>query len=118
MCTVSLGSSLCLNLYRSKEDGALDQEPVWRILQERRSILITSHLLYTEYLHGIADTKEDVNLSEETVANWNLLRDHSALQGGRNARKVRTSLTYRDVLKVVKLGNKGGVGGLLGIGRR
>jgi alkylated DNA repair protein alkB family protein 6 len=116
---VSLGSSLCLNLHRSKEDGALDPEPMWRILQEPRSILITTDLLYSEYLHGIADIKEDVDLSGKTVANWHLLRDPSAFRDGRNARETRTSLTYRDVLKVVKLGrSSGGVGGLLGIGRR
>src|SRR4051812_14576141 len=51
VCTVSLASSLCLNLYRSKEDGALDPEPVWRILQEPRSLLITTGEVYTEYLH-------------------------------------------------------------------
>jgi alkylated DNA repair protein alkB homolog 6 len=118
VCTVSLGSSLCLNLYRSKEDGALDPEPVWRILQEPRSLLITTDLLYTEYLHGIADLKEDVNLSAETVANWNLLRDPSAVKDGRNSRATRTSLTYRDVLKVLKVGGNKGLGGLLGRARR
>jgi len=103
---VSLGSSLCLNLYRSKEDGALDPEPVYRILQEPRSILITTDDLYTEYLHGIADIEEDVNLSAETVANWDQLGSKGPFQKGRNERQMRISLTYRDVLKVIKLGNR------------
>ena len=109
VCTVSLGASLCLNIYRSKEDGALDPEPAWRILQEPRSLLITTEDLYTEYLHGIADLDEDVDLSETTIANWALLRSPAAFETGRNRRQTRTSLTYRDVMKVSKLGNKLGL---------
>ncbi|KAM7204053.1 hypothetical protein V8F20_003751 [Naviculisporaceae sp. PSN 640] len=109
VCTVSLGSSLCLNLYKSKEDGAIDPQPVWRILQEPRSLLITTEDLYTEYLHGIEPISVDTELSGETVANWNLLRSPSAFQDGTNSRETRTSLTYRDVLRVSKLGSKLGV---------
>ncbi|GAB1320526.1 hypothetical protein MFIFM68171_10736 [Madurella fahalii] len=106
VCTVSLGSSLCLNLYRSKEDGALDPEPVWRILQEPRSLLVTTADLYSEYLHGIEPISADVNISEQTIVNWSLLRAPSLYNDGLNKRQTRTSLTYRDVLKVSKLGNK------------
>lgn len=107
MCTVSLGASLCLNLYRSKDDGALDPTPAWRVLQEPRSLLITTGSLYTDYLHGIADIDEDVDLSADGgVANWPLLRNPEAYADGRNVRGTRTSLTYRDVLKVSKVGNK------------
>lgn len=106
VCTVSLGSSLCLNVHKSKEDGALDPEPVWRILQEPRSLLITTSDLYTEYLHGIDAIPADVNLSGQTVANWSLLRSPSLYQDGSYERQTRVSLTYRDVLKVSKLGNK------------
>jgi alkylated DNA repair protein alkB family protein 6 len=106
VCTVSLGSSLCLNMYKSKEDGAIDPEPVWRILQEPRSLLITTSSLYSEYLHGIEPISADVELSEQTIANWGLLRSPSLYEDGLNQRQTRTSLTYRDVLKVSKLGNK------------
>lgn len=109
VCTVSLGASLCLHIYRSKEDGALDPEPAWRILQEPRSLLVTTGDLYTEYLHGISDIDEDVNLSGQTVANWDCLGSPGDFQDGRNRRSTRTSLTYRDVLKVSKLANKLGV---------
>jgi alkylated DNA repair protein alkB homolog 6 len=109
VCTVSLGSSLCLNLYKSKEDGALDPEPVWRILQEPRSLLITTGDLYTDYLHGIDAISKDVNLSEQTIANWSLLRSPSLFQTGEHERETRISLTYRDVLKVSKLGSKLGL---------
>jgi alkylated DNA repair protein alkB family protein 6 len=108
VCTVSLGASLCLNLYRTQEDGALDPEPVCRILQEPRSLLVTAEELYTGYLHGIADIEEDVNLSSDTIANWDLLRSKHEFEAGVNTRQTRTSLTYRDVLKVSKLGNKFG----------
>ncbi|KAG5748027.1 hypothetical protein H9Q69_006507 [Fusarium xylarioides] len=107
--TVSLGASLCLNLHRSKEDGALDPEPAWRILQEPRSLLITAGELYTDYLHGIADIEEDVDLSAETVANWDLLGSPGVYANGRNIRQTRTSLTYRDVLQVSKVANKLGI---------
>ncbi|KAK4456171.1 hypothetical protein QBC34DRAFT_373918 [Podospora aff. communis PSN243] len=106
VCTVSLGSSMCLNLYKSKEDGALDPEPVWRILQEPRSLLITTGDLYTDYLHGIDPISKDVSLSEQTIANWNLLGSPSLFQTGEHERATRMSLTYRDVLKVSKLGSK------------
>ncbi|KAL2213410.1 Alkbh6 protein [Sarocladium strictum] len=109
VCTVSLGSSLCLNLYQSKDDGGLDPEPAWRVLQEPRSLLITTDSLYTDYLHGIADIEEDIDLSSETVANWSLLRSSSPFENGQHIRQTRTSLTYRDVLKVSKMGSKIGM---------
>ncbi|KAI1502248.1 Alkbh6 protein [Biscogniauxia marginata] len=109
VCTVSLGASLCLDIHKTKEDGTLEAEPAWRILQEPRSLLITTADLYTQFLHGIADITEDVELSEKTIANWTLLRSSADFQDGRNMRKTRTSLTYRDVMNVSKLGNKLGM---------
>ncbi|KAL7920484.1 hypothetical protein ACQKWADRAFT_322094 [Trichoderma austrokoningii] len=109
VCTVSLGASICLNLYRSKEDGALDPEPAWRIIQEPRSLLITTATLYTDYLHGISDIEQDLNLSADTIVNWPLLRDVESFAGGQSVRQTRTSLTYRDVLKVSKVGNRLGL---------
>ena len=104
-----MGSSLCLDIHRSKDDGALDPKPAWRILQEPRSLLITTESLYTDYLHGIANVSEDVGLSPDGVANWSLLRDPGALTDGLNVRGVRTSLTYRDVLRVSKASQKLGM---------
>ncbi|KFA77990.1 hypothetical protein S40288_05244 [Stachybotrys chartarum IBT 40288] len=111
VCTISLGASLCLNIHRSKEDGALDPTPAWRVLQEPRSLLITTDEMYTDYLHGIADLEQDLDLGPGGVANWSLLGDPDIYSGGRNTRQTRTSLTYRDVLKVSKIGNK--LGGFL-----
>ncbi|OTB20573.1 hypothetical protein K445DRAFT_313037 [Daldinia sp. EC12] len=109
VCTVSLGASLCLNIYKSKDDGALDPSPAWRILQEPRSLLITTSALYTDFLHGIEDITEDVELSKNTIANWEFLRSPEEFANGSNVRKTRTSLTYRDVMKVSKLGGKLGL---------
>ncbi|PHH68965.1 hypothetical protein CDD80_7109 [Ophiocordyceps camponoti-rufipedis] len=109
MCTVSLGASLCLDVYRSREGGALESTPTWRILQEPRSLLVTTDSLYTDYLHGIADVTEDVDLSPASIVNWSLLGDASVFADGRNARGTRTSLTYRDVIKVSKAGSKLGL---------
>ncbi|KAI0871883.1 hypothetical protein GGS24DRAFT_39132 [Hypoxylon argillaceum] len=106
VCTVSLGASICLGIHEMKEDGTLNKTPAWRILQEPRSLLITTADLYTNYLHGIDDITEDIGLSEGTIANWSLLRPSSTFHEGRNLRQTRTSLTYRDVLNVSKLGTK------------
>ncbi|KAH0499008.1 hypothetical protein TgHK011_006229 [Trichoderma gracile] len=102
---------MALRIGPCKEDGALDPEPAWRILQEPRSLLITTANLYTDYLHGIADTEEDLDLSADTIVNWPLLRDPEAFAHGRNPRQTRTSLTYRDVLQVSKVGAKLGLFG-------
>ncbi|KAJ8132793.1 hypothetical protein O1611_g830 [Lasiodiplodia mahajangana] len=109
VCTVSLGASICLGIHEMREDGTVNKTPAWRILQEPRSLLITTADLYTDYLHGIDDITEDIGLSEETIANWSLLRSSSTFHHGRNPRQMRTSLTYRDVLNVSKLGNKLGL---------
>jgi alkylated DNA repair protein alkB homolog 6 len=111
VCTVSLGASLCLDVYGSNDDGTRESNPRWRIFQEPRSLLITTGDLYTEYLHGIADLGADVDLHEGTIANWSLLRSPHLIWQGTNERQTRTSLTYRDVIKVSKLGSKIGIFG-------
>jgi alkylated DNA repair protein alkB family protein 6 len=106
VCTISLGASLCLDIYGSKEDGATEEKPRWRILQEPRSLLITTGDLYSENLHGIAQVTEYFNLSPSTICNWDLLRSPDEIIDGRLERRARTSLTYRDVLKVSRLSAK------------
>jgi len=109
VCTVSLAGSLCLDIYRCKEDGSREEKPTGRILQEPRSLLITCGECYTEVMHGIADVEVEEELGPETVSNWSLLGDSKAFENGRYVRETRTSLTYRDVLKVSKLGSKLGL---------
>jgi alkylated DNA repair protein alkB homolog 6 len=108
VCTVSLGSSLCLDIYASDDGGYKENQLRSRIFQERRSLLITTGDIYNNYMHGIADITADTDLGPDTVANWSLLRAPDIV-GGINKRTTRLSLTYRDVLKVVKLGNKFGL---------
>ena len=73
-----------------------------RILQEPRSLLLTTGVAYSDLLHGISPIDVDADLSAATVANWGLLGDASVFEevGGINQRGTRVSLTYRDVLKV------------------
>lgn len=106
VCTVSLGSSLCLEIYATKEDGTREAVPRFKILQEPRSLLITTDELYTDFLHGIAEVEQEVDLDQSSVANWDLLRSPETFNEGKFQRSTRTSLTYRDVIKVSKLGVK------------
>jgi alkylated DNA repair protein alkB family protein 6 len=106
VCTVSLGASLCLDIYGTKDDGTIEKEARGKILQEPRSLLITTDVLYKDYLHGITETKEDTNLGPETISNWSLLRSPDDIVNRKFERQTRTSLTYRDVIKVSKLGAK------------
>ena len=124
VATVSLGSSLCLDITRkpppsSEGDAAPSLSPdEWtvptRILQEPRSLLITTEDAYRDLMHGIASVEVDEGLGRETVANWSLLGDGGVFEdkGGRNERGVRISLTYRDVLKVSSAASRvlGGLG--------
>ncbi|KAK5742257.1 hypothetical protein LTR17_003498 [Elasticomyces elasticus] len=122
VATVSLGGSIVLDVTekrlekseKSESAGLADEQLAesgpksWRILQEPRSLLITIGSSYTDTLHGIAEVTEDVDLSEKTIANWELLGDHGSIAacGGRNERTTRISLTLRDVKKVSSVGSK------------
>ena len=100
--TVSLGGHAVLEIYEKDEQGQKKPDPRWRILQEPRSLLITSGNMYSETLHGIAETHRDINLEPDTIANWDLLGDRTIFETGQRDRNTRVSLTYRDVLKVSK----------------
>ncbi|KAL5337665.1 hypothetical protein BJX70DRAFT_229021 [Aspergillus crustosus] len=121
VATVSLGAGIVLDLYeksqnenqnrdqKQKEDegegqGGGRRQPKYRILQERRSLLVTRESLYRDYLHGIAETEVDEGLGPESICNWDLLREPERYSCGWYKRETRVSLTYRDVLQVVTLG--------------
>ncbi|KAF1823552.1 uncharacterized protein K489DRAFT_355651 [Dissoconium aciculare CBS 342.82] len=109
VATVSLGGTIVLDVTAKSPSNAGDASLMrWRILQEPRSLLVTTAAAYTETLHGIAEVHKDVDLRPETVANWDLLGDREAInaKGNMNERTTRISLTYRNVLKVSSLGNK------------
>lgn len=94
---MSLGSHIVLNLQPKS-----DRNTKVRILQEPGSLLITTGKVYTDYLHGIEEVTVDKDLGDETVDNWSLLSDRDQW-GGDKERQTRTSLTFRDVLKVIKI---------------
>lgn len=102
--TVSLRGHTVLEIYKKNEQGEREAEPTWRILQEPRSLLITAGDMYKDTLHGISEIKIDEDLTSETIVNWDLLGDTTRFALGSAARSTRVSLTYRDVLKVAKLG--------------
>jgi alkylated DNA repair protein alkB homolog 6 len=123
VATISLAAPIVLDLYEKIEDsndenGAEnataatniqrddDGRPVpqFRILQEPGSLLITRGKAYEVLLHGISPIRRDENLDPDTVVNWSLLGDKTKFENGVNERETRISLTYRDVLKVSKVG--------------
>ena len=126
VATVSLGAPIILDVFEKRKNDEEPQEshqslqlgqeigpataaaaiaPQYRILQERRSLLVTTGRLYTDFLHGIADRETDKDLGAESVCNWELLGNQDEFSGGSYERHTRISLTYRDVLKVSKVGN-------------
>ncbi|QGA13276.1 hypothetical protein EYB26_000924 [Talaromyces marneffei] len=110
VATVSLAAPIVLDLYEKRVEtdmtGADENIGLkYRILQEPRSLLITTGNLYTQYLHGIADTLRDDDLTPDSICNWSLVGDQQAYTTGAYERQTRVSLTYRDVLKVARLGN-------------
>jgi len=58
--------------------------------------------MYTDYMHSISEITIDENLGEDTLSNWTLLGNPERYHGNIE-RGIRTSLTFRDVLKVVKI---------------
>ena len=106
VATVSLGSHVVLDVYAKKpnESGEREENCRWRILQEPRSLLITTGSLYQDHLHGIVETEVDKNLDGKGVANWDLVGQKKDFEDGAKKRETRVSLTFRDVLKVKRLG--------------
>lgn len=107
VATVSLGSHIVLDVKPKKDETTgerLGDVQGWRILQEPRSLLITTGELYTGCLHGISEVKIDEDLDENNIANWDLLGDRTPFAGGQVIREPRVSLTFRDVIRVKKLG--------------
>ena len=69
------------------------------LLLEPNSLLILKDSMYTSYLHGIAERKEDV-IAADTVANLPLT---SYKDGDTVERTCRISLTIRFVPKTLKI---------------
>lgn len=119
VATVSLAAPIILDIYDKRPNDLPAPElppvekeavrnqiaPRFRILQERRSLLVTTGTLYSDFLHGIAERTSDEDLGPDTICNWGNLGDSQLFGTGKYERQTRISLTYRDVLKVSKLGN-------------
>lgn len=122
VATVSLGAPIVLDLWEKSREDQEGQKgrgrPKYRILQEERSLLVTKGEAYEVLLHGISERYKDVGLKagtdgefgdgecEEPAVNWEMLGDKEAFVDGVLERKTRVSLTFRDVLKVSKMGQK------------
>lgn len=115
VATVSLGGSIVLDVTSKPDHNSSNNSEEassvgkhLRILQEPRSLLLTTGSAYTDTLHGISEVYEDLELTSDTVANWELLADPRKIADdeGKNKRETRISLTLRDVLKVSALGSK------------
>jgi len=102
--TVSLGSHTVLDIYEKNEQGERESRPSWRILQEPRSLLVTTGDMYIETLHGISEIETDEDLNVESIVNWNELGNRAIYYSGSAQRHTRISLTLRDVIKVAKVG--------------
>ncbi|EEP77167.1 conserved hypothetical protein [Uncinocarpus reesii 1704] len=118
VATVSIAAPIVLDIYEKRNDEErkafttgdfsgihANDKPRYRILQEPRSLLITTGKLYTDYMHGIAETTSDSDLGPDTICNWDQVGDTTPFEHGSYERQTRISLTYRDVLRVSKLGN-------------
>ncbi|TKY86077.1 hypothetical protein EX895_004902 [Sporisorium graminicola] len=103
---------------------AREPNPVFSILQEPRSLLITTGAVYKSYLHGIAEREVDTGAQLAHVVNAALLDDaqlRSKVERAKSrsgdvktgttddeakdeglSRRTRLSLTFRDVEKVSK----------------
>ncbi|QIW95526.1 hypothetical protein AMS68_001044 [Peltaster fructicola] len=114
VATVSLGGTIVLDV--TTKNAGTDNEPAsrqdeamsWRVIQEPRSLLITTGSAYVDTLHGIAERDVDRDLTTSSVANWDLLAKPELFEedGGQNRRTPRISLTLRDVNKVSSAGNR------------
>jgi alkylated DNA repair protein alkB family protein 6 len=111
VATVSLGGTIVLDIvFKTGVEGDEAKVKRWRVLQEPRSLLLTTGAAYTDTLHGIAEVEQDEGLEAQSVANWSLLsggaREAVEANGGVSERTTRISLTYRDVKKVSNVGSK------------
>ena len=109
--TVSLGAAIVLDVYAKGAGAGMGREPEWRILQERRSLLITADEMYTDCLHGIRGVDVDEGIGEGGVVNWALVGNKEEFRDGKNVRGTRVSLTFRDVVRVKSLGKAFGFAG-------
>lgn len=104
---ITLNSSTVIDFYRPRKsiscevpddtEGEEKNYHIGSLLLERRSLLITSGSMYTDYLHGIDTRTEDV--VDDSIKNIDAC---SAKLGTVLQRGTRVSLTIRVVPKVLR----------------
>ncbi|XP_054928462.2 alpha-ketoglutarate-dependent dioxygenase alkB homolog 6 isoform X2 [Dermacentor andersoni] len=104
---ITLNSSTVIDFYKPRKSttcevtaDAKDTETnshIGSLLLERRSLLITSGAMYTDYLHGIEGRTKDI--IDDSIKNIDAC---SVKQGTVLQRETRVSLTIRVVPKVLR----------------
>ncbi|TFK29183.1 hypothetical protein FA15DRAFT_664504 [Coprinopsis marcescibilis] len=128
VATLSLGSHCVFNYYKYKDHDpdpsssssgvgrAVDMNPVFSLLLERRSLVISFSDMYTSHLHGIDEKTEDFIVSNASqpseastairIDNFHLIQNDikETIQKGQPLkRETRWSLTCRDVTRTSNL---------------
>ncbi|KRZ19188.1 Alpha-ketoglutarate-dependent dioxygenase alkB -like protein 6, partial [Trichinella zimbabwensis] len=93
VANITLGSHTVLDLYETETRNYIGS-----FLLERRSLLIISEQLYTNFQHGIKEVKED-EISEK-ILNYKLCSEKCRI-GEKITRKKRISITIRNVPKKI-----------------
>ncbi|KRY91119.1 Alpha-ketoglutarate-dependent dioxygenase alkB -like protein 6 [Trichinella pseudospiralis] len=93
VANITLGSHTVLDLYETETRNYIGS-----FLLERRSLLIISEQLYTNFQHGIKEVKEDE--ITEKILNYKLCSEKCRI-GEKIPRKKRISITIRNVPKKI-----------------
>ncbi|KRY00043.1 Alpha-ketoglutarate-dependent dioxygenase alkB -like protein 6 [Trichinella pseudospiralis] len=93
VANITLGSHTVLDLYETETRNYIGS-----FLLERRSLLIISEQLYTNFQHGIKEVKEDE--ITEKILNYKLCSEKCRI-GEKIFRKKRISITIRNVPKKI-----------------
>mmetsp|Transcript_1985 Transcript_1985/g.2102 ORF Transcript_1985/g.2102 Transcript_1985/m.2102 type:complete len:164 (-) Transcript_1985:76-567(-) len=98
-------SSSCLMTFRNKfnsEDIGKDDsvsEDVFSVLLQPRSLLVFSGIIYTQFMHGIADGTDGICQIVGSTAPCINMTLANVIEGQKIQRGKRTSLTLRKVLE-------------------
>nr|XP_016945873.1 alpha-ketoglutarate-dependent dioxygenase alkB homolog 6 [Drosophila suzukii] len=109
--TISCGAHTVLEFAKREDNSAEpeageDQSPAprevrFKLLLEPRSLLILKDTLYSDYLHAIAETSEDVLC--DRICNYDLCENTYKIGDHLVRRSPRISLTIRNVPKTSKM---------------
>lgn len=100
--TITLGSHTVLDFYKQLDDvedssaAPFSSRYVSSFLLERRSLVCFKEDMYSVYMHGIDDLKEDI-LKEKKILNLDVSDENEI-----RVRETRVSLTIRHFPKVLK----------------